>query len=379
MPARTTIPVLSTVLLRTGDGEIEVVATDLDRLFRATVEARIETEGTIAANASLLAGFVRGAAGTDVELALAGSLLEVRSGHARGRIPTLAADDFPEPFQYGAANIGFEIDGAVLAACLDAVGYAISKEEARYYLTGISWSIQDGRLELAATDGHILSTISIETPAGAEGLQPMIVPDFAMPAFTGPVRVDVADTFIRFSGVVGNRMSITSKLIDGTFPDYRRIIRPATATATVARKALADAVGRCMPLCQAAKTHAPVDLIHDTEGELVVRVIAADGAEIEDRIDIEGAQFAVSLSGHLLAATLASFDGDTIEIGLAGIGDNVRFGEPGNEHRLAIVMPMHGTVTHRIGRSVNYLKRRRHDDAPARGPSRRQDEVTCES
>ena len=70
--------------------------------------------------------------------------------------------------------------------------------------TGISWSIQDGRLELAATNGHILSTISIETPAGAEGLQPMIVPDFAMPAFTGPVRVDVADDrFIRFSGDAG--------------------------------------------------------------------------------------------------------------------------------------------------------------------------------
>ena len=125
---RTTIPVLSTVLLRTGDGEIEVAATDLNRLFRATIEARVETEGAIAANANLLAGFVRGAVGRDVEMALAGSLLEVRSGHARGRIPTLAADDFPEPFVYGAANIGFEIDGAVLADCLDAVGYAISKE-----------------------------------------------------------------------------------------------------------------------------------------------------------------------------------------------------------------------------------------------------------
>ena len=129
--------------------------------------------------------------------------------------------------------------------------------------------------------------ISIETPAGAEGLQPVIVPDFAMPAFSGPVRVDVADTFIRFSGVVGNRMAITSKLIDGTFPDYRRIIRPATATATVARKALAEAVGRCMPLCQ-GRSPPPVDLIHDIEGELVVRVLAADGAEIEDRIEHRG-------------------------------------------------------------------------------------------
>ena len=344
----TTIPVLSSVLLRTGDGEIDFAATDLNRLFRATIEARVEAEGAIAANANLLARFVRGAVGTDVELALAGSLLEVRSGRARGRIPTLAADDFPDPFLYGAANIGFEIDGAVLAACLDAVGYAITKKETLYYLTGISWSIRDGRLELAATDGRILSAISIDAPVGAEGLQPLIVPDFVMPPFQGPVRVDVADTFIRFSGVVGNRMAITSKLIDGTFPDYRRIIRPATSSARVARKALAEAVGRCMPLCQ-GRNAPPVDLIHDIEGELIVRVLAPDGSEIEDRIGIKGSQFALSLGGGLLAATLASFDGDTIEIGLAGIGDNIRFSEPGKEHRLAIVVPRIGTLTHRIG------------------------------
>ena len=136
-------------------------------------------------------------------------------------------------------------------------------------------------------------------------------------------------------------MAITSKLIDSRFPDYRRIIRPATTTATVARKALVDAVGRCMPLCQGRKAP-PVDLIHDTEGKLVVRMLAAEGAKIEDRIEIEGAQFALTLDGNLLAATLASFDGETIEIGLTGIGENVRFGEPGKEHRLAIVMPMRG-------------------------------------
>ena len=244
----TTIPVLSTVLLRTGDGEIEVGATDLNRCFRATIEARIETEGAIAAKANLLVGFVRGAVGTDVQMSLAGSLLEVRSGHARGRISTVAADNFPEPFQYGAANVGFEIDAAVLVACLDAVRYAISKEKARYYLTGTNWSIRDGCLEMAATNGRILSMVSIEAPAGAEGLQPVIVPDFAMPAFSGPVRVDVADTFIRFSGVVGNRMTITSKLIDGTFPDYRRLIRPATAT----RNGGAQGAGRCRRALHAA-------------------------------------------------------------------------------------------------------------------------------
>ena len=80
------------------------------------------------------------------------------------------------------------------------------------------------------------------------------------------------------------------------------------------RKALANAVGRCLPLCKASL--AAIDLIHDSDGELVVRVNGNDGAEIEDRIDIGGSQFALSLDGSLLVATLDSFSAETIEIGL---------------------------------------------------------------
>ena len=101
---RTTLPILSTVLLRASDCELEITATDLDRLFKATIEARIEVEGLIAINASLLAGFVRDAVGRDVELALAASLLELRSGRARCCIPTLTAADFVEPFRDGEAK-----------------------------------------------------------------------------------------------------------------------------------------------------------------------------------------------------------------------------------------------------------------------------------
>ena len=148
----------------------------------------------------------------------------------------------------------------------------------------MGWSFQDGRLELAATDGRVLSMTSIEVPPGAELLAPAIVPDLQMPMFSGPVRVDIANTWICFAGIAGGRrVELISKLIDGTFPDCRRIIRPATATATVSRKAFTDAVARCMPFCQ-GKHPAPVDLIHDHLGELVVRVLASDGAEIEDRV-----------------------------------------------------------------------------------------------
>ena len=100
---RTDVPVLSTVRLRAGEGGIEVAATNLDLLFRATMEADVEAKGAIAVNSTLIASFVRAAEGPDVELTLAGSLLEMRSGGARGRVPTIPAGDFPEPF--GAATL----------------------------------------------------------------------------------------------------------------------------------------------------------------------------------------------------------------------------------------------------------------------------------
>src|SRR5262245_42899140 len=92
------IPVLGTVLLRAGDGQIELVATNLDVLFKAAIEAAVEVEGAVAANFGLLAAFASRAAGEDIELAVDGALLEARSGRAWARIPTLPADDFPELF-----------------------------------------------------------------------------------------------------------------------------------------------------------------------------------------------------------------------------------------------------------------------------------------
>ena len=151
-PRNATIPVLSTVLLRTGDGEVEITATNLDHLFRATIEARVEAEGAIAAKADLLAGFVRGAAGTDVEVALAGSLLEVRSGHARGRIPTLAADEFPEPLDTerptSASTSTAQCRRLPRRRRLRGVRGMVA-----LLFAGTSWSIQDGRLELAPLTG----------------------------------------------------------------------------------------------------------------------------------------------------------------------------------------------------------------------------------
>ena len=172
------------MLLRARRGQVEIVATDLDRLYRATIEARVETEGTTAANASLLAGFVRSAAGTEVGLALDGSLLVVRSEQARGRIPTLAASDFPEPFQ-PPPRLSFDLDATDLAACLDAVGYAYRRKRGATICPASAGRSSAAASRLAATDASHPVDGQHRNAGRRRTLQPVIVPDFAMPASPG--------------------------------------------------------------------------------------------------------------------------------------------------------------------------------------------------
>jgi DNA polymerase-3 subunit beta len=348
VPNRSTIPVLTTVLLEAADDAVTLTATDLDRVFTTSVEAKVETAGATAAEAALLTGFAKGAAGDSLDMNLDGSLLRVRCGRASGRIPTIVAGDFPKVFDKRTADAAFDMDAAALAEMAKAVGYAASEEESRVYLQGVSWAVHGGRLEHAATDGRFLSWSTMDLPAGASGLKPAIVPAFPVPAFTGAVRIEFSERCVHFAGTLGDRpASVTSRLIDGTFPDYHRIVRPATETATVERRALADAVARCLPVCATERT--PIDLAHDIEGDLVVRAHGKDGAEVETVVEVSGSLFAVTLGAEMLRATLASFTSEMITLGFSGVGEAVTFTRPGDRDRLALIMPVSGRLTQRIG------------------------------
>jgi DNA polymerase-3 subunit beta len=231
--ARSTSPILSSVQVAAAGDGLAITATDLDIIATAGVPAEVGKPGNICVSAKLLNDIARKATG-DITMTLDGDKLLVKSGRSRFSLSTLAAEDFPT-LGDDKFDAEFELD---LAALFAPVSFAISSEEARYYLQGVFF--KGGKSEAVATDGHRLGRhIGPELPA-FEGI---IVPRKTVGLLPkGKVQVAVSPQKIR---IVADDVRITSKLIDGTFPDYERVIPKSNErVVTVDRDALMKASDR---------------------------------------------------------------------------------------------------------------------------------------
>lgn len=231
--ARSTIPILSSVQLAAAGDGLAITATDLDISATAGVPAEVAKPGNICVSAKLLNDIARKATG-DITMTLDGDKLLVKSGRSRFSLATLSAEDFPT-LGDDKFDAEFEID---LAALFAPVSFAISSEEARYYLQGVFF--KGGKSEAVATDGHRLGRhYGPELPA----FDGIIVPRKTVGLLPkGKVHVAVSQQKIR---IVSDDVRITSKLIDGTFPDYERVIPKSNErVVTVDRDALMKASDR---------------------------------------------------------------------------------------------------------------------------------------
>jgi len=231
---RNTIPILSNVLLRADDGGVEMTATDMDIAVVEKVAADVSQKGTTTVPAHTIFDIVRKLEdGAQVELG-GGSeegQIALRSGRSTLKLATLPSEDFPAMSDDDMPH-SFTLPAAQLCKLIDRTRFAISTEETRYYLNGIYLHAADGDdgkvLRAVATDGHRLARMDVAVPDGADGMPGVIVPRKTVTELRklidevdDEVSIALSDTKIRFAvgGVV-----LTSKLIDGTFPDYDRVI-----------------------------------------------------------------------------------------------------------------------------------------------------------
>ncbi|HEY6964103.1 MAG TPA: DNA polymerase III subunit beta, partial [Erythrobacter sp.] len=237
---RNTIPILSNVLIDASDGgSVRVMATDLDLQVVETMSAAsVDQPGAITVSAHLLFDIARKLPeGSQVSLTTNDNRLEVKAGRSNFKLPTLPRDDFPVIVE-GDLPTSFELPARMLAELIDRTRFAISTEETRYYLNGIFLHVTDEDeplLKAAATDGHRLARFTLPRPEGAAGMPDVIVPRKAVgelrklleEALDGNVLVDLSASKIRFTLGGEGGVVLTSKLIDGTFPDYSRVIPTA--------------------------------------------------------------------------------------------------------------------------------------------------------
>jgi DNA polymerase-3 subunit beta len=231
---RTTIPILSNVLLRTTGSSLELKATDLEREVIEQTKADVGAQGAVTVPAHMLHDIVRKLPeGSQVEIRRDAEKerLSLAAGQARFALQTLAPEDFPD-LAAGDLPHTFEIAAQELKRLIDKTRFAISTEETRYYLNGIYFHIADAgkksALRAVATDGHRLAQVELARPKGADGMPGVIIPRKTVhelhrliEASSETVKVGVSPSKVRFE--IGT-VTLTSKLIDGTFPDYGRVI-----------------------------------------------------------------------------------------------------------------------------------------------------------
>ena len=252
---RNTIPILANVMLSVRDGQLAMTATDMEIAIVEDVAASATRNGACTAPAATLYEIVRRLPeGAEVELDYAGgdAQLSLRAGRYTTRLTVLPVEDFPS-MTAGVLPHKFGLPAATLRGLIDRTRFAISTEETRYYLTGIYIHVTESNgervLRAATTDGHRLARVEEPMPEGAATMPGVIVPHKTvnelrklLDEVSDHIEIALSDTRIQFR--VGP-VVLTSKLIDGTFPDYERVIpKDNDKVLRVGKKDFRDAVAR---------------------------------------------------------------------------------------------------------------------------------------
>ena len=323
--SRNTIPILSCVMLTaTPDSGLSVMATDLDILATAGAPATVNAAGSICVEAKLLTDIARKATG-DVTMILDDGKLVVKSGRSRFSLQTLSSEDFPDLGNHN-YDAEFETD---LAALFAPVAFAMSSEETRFYLQGIYLE----PTAATATDGHRLGTNAANLPT----FEPVIVPRKLVGLVPkGAVKVSVSQQKIRLET---DALTLTSKLIDGTYPDYRRIMPTQNdKLVKVDRDALMKAADRVATVSSERGRAVKLSI---APGSISLSVSSPDSGSANDEVEADygGEPLDIGFNAAYLKELLGVLPAGEVTIALADSGSPTLV-TGGTEGLKLVIMPM---------------------------------------
>jgi DNA polymerase-3 subunit beta len=347
---RNTIPILSNLLLRGSEDGLKLKATDLDIEVVETVPADIVEPGATTVPAHTLYDIVRKLPdGAQVSLETTGDSgqMVLRSGRSRFTLQTLPESDFPD-ITAGEMAHRFVLPAGELKRLIDKTQFAISTEETRYYLNGIYLHAIDveGRpvLRAVATDGHRLARVDTAAPQGALGMPGVIVPRKAVAEIQklledgeSEVQVELSGTKIR---VATAAVVLTSKLIDGTFPDYQRVIPSGNdKLLTVDKGDFAASVDRVSTISSERGRAVKLSM---AEGRMTLSVTNPDSgsATEEIEVDYDASPLDIGFNARYLMDIAAQLDGDTALLKLADPGSPTVIQDREGASALYVLMPM---------------------------------------
>jgi DNA polymerase-3 subunit beta len=345
---RNTIPILSNVLIEAReDGTLRLMATDLDLQINDTVEAQVQQPGATTVSAHTLFEIARKLPeGSQVEIAAADGKMQVNAGRARFNLATLPRDDFPVIAE-GELPTKFELPAATLRQIIDKTRFAISTEETRYYLNGIFFHVSDEAqpvLKAAATDGHRLARVTVPRPAGAEGMPDVIIPRKCvaelrklLDELDGTVSISLSESKVRFG--LGNAI-LTSKLIDGTFPDYSRVIPTANdKLLRIDPRSFEEGVDRVATIASEKTRAVKMTLERD---KVTLSVTSPENGTAAEEVagDYAAEGLEIGFNARYLLDILGQIEGDAVEMHLADPAAPTLLRENDKAPALYVLMPM---------------------------------------
>jgi DNA polymerase-3 subunit beta len=233
---RTTLPILSNVLLRAEGDRLEFTATDLDVTITSAVEAKVKKGGASTVPVKKLFGIVRELASADIDLQVdEKNVCSIQSGASFYKINGLSADEFPPPPKFG-DDKKVTLPQETVRGMMKKTSFAISSDESRYVLNGIFISLKDHKMTMVATDGRRLALADEEVDVSEKSQGEFIVPSKAVNELNrllqdkGEIEVRYAENQAAFAlkDEKGATILIISKLIEGNYPNYRQVIPAET-------------------------------------------------------------------------------------------------------------------------------------------------------
>ena len=347
---RNTIPILANVLLEAREGKLGLTATDMDLTIVEDVEAEVTTPGATTAPAHTLYDIVRKLPdGAQVELSLQGETgqMQLSAGRSQFQLATLPKEDFPST---GTDELpqAFKLHAEELRNLIDRTRFAISTEETRYYLNGIYMHATKSQgqqvLRGVATDGHRLARFEVDLPEGAAEMPGIIVPRKTVnevrklidESETG-ITVALSDTRIKFSF---DSTVLSSKLIDGTFPDYERVIPSGNdKTMTVDTKSFAKAVDRVATI--STEKSKAVKLSLDGSALALSATSPENGSANEElEIGYDGDPIDIGFNARYLVDIADRIDGAEAQFSLSDSASPTIVRDPQDGSALYVLMPM---------------------------------------
>jgi DNA polymerase-3 subunit beta len=316
IPTKTTLPVLSNILLEARDDGVWMSGTDLDVAVRVRMPAEVSEAGSLTAPGKKLQEIARELPDQPVEVMARGDQVELHCGRSQFKLNGLPSDEFPNlpavDFEQG-----WGITGTELQRLIHHTAFAVSNEESRPILNGVLWELRDGHMRMVATNGHRLARMGVATGPATATSADFIVPPAALQQvqrlFKGEDELQVA----REGNHLGFRSASTevyTRLIEGSYPNYEQVIPKDNDKVAIVEKPALESAVRRMAVVASDQTHRI--RLRFASGRVHLSVLTPDLGEGQDELELlyEGEEMEIGFNANYLLEVLRYMPTDEVKV-----------------------------------------------------------------